>query len=263
MSFGYQLNPFLNYLMKTALYALNRFYVVILALIVVGNTALAQEIPASSVPQVVRTAFEKSHSGETNWTIGPKGLYEAHLNKSGHELVYVYTKSGYLTIKKKVINQILIPNSINTDLASSYSDYRMGKSYQVMTRSKEKYYEIHASNSTTTKRMRYSLAGAYISSVDINQSEADQTLVASSDPVVTTPVTTPIVSSGGMRGDSDFADDELIDDDIADLFEEEDDSDLFQALDADDNWDDIILEEEEDDDFEDLEDWDIPSGDGF
>lgn len=249
--------------MKNVLSTLKRFYVVILALIVFGNTAPAQEIPASSVPQVVRTAYEKSNSGETNWTLGPEEVYEAHFTKSGHELVYVYTKTGYLTKKKKVINPILIPNSINTDLASKYSDYRMEESFQVMTRSKEKYYEVHASNSTSTKRMRYSLAGAFVSSVDINQSEADQTLVASSDPVVSTPVTTPTVSTGGMRGDSDFADDELIDDDIADLFEEEDDSDLFEDLGGDDDdWDDIILEEE-DDDFEDLEDWDIPSGDGF
>lgn len=252
--------------MKKALSTLKRFYVVVLALVVLGGTALAQEIPASSVPQMVRTAFEKSYSGEVSWTLGPKDVYEAHFSKSGHNLVYVYSKAGKLTVKKKVISSILIPNSINTDLAANYSGYEMGDVFQVITRTKQKYYEVHANNATTTKRMRYSLAGSYVSSVDMNHSEADQTLVASTNPVPVThpvPVTTP-VAGNGMRGESEgFADDELIDDDIADLFEEEgEDPDLFDAPEADEDWDEIIFEEDEEDDFDDLDDWDIPD-DGF
>ncbi len=248
--------------MKKALSTLKRFYIVVGALLVLGGTVLAQEIPASSVPQEVKTAFESSFSGDVSWTLGPKDVYEAHFNKSGQDLVYVYSKAGQLTIKKKKVSPILIPNSINTDLAGNFSGYAMKDVFQVISRTKQKYYEVHASNTTTTKRMRYSLAGAYVSSVDINHSEADQTLVASSDP---DPVVAP-VTTGGMRGESESFDDvELIDDDIADLFEaDDDDSDLFEdSSSGDENWDDIILEEDDEDDLDDIEDWDTPSDGGF
>ena len=251
--------------MKNALSTLKQFSVAAIFLMVLTGTSFAQAIPSSQVPTSVQNASQKHCSGDISWNLGPKGVYEARFNKAGTEYVYVYSKTGQLSVKKKAINSILMPNSINTDLASNHSSYSLKEVFQVMNRAKEKYYEVHATNVSGSKRMRYSLAGSYVSSVDLKTSEAGQTLVASNVEVPTTTTAPAPVSTGGMRGESDGFDDmELIDDDIADLFEEEDDSDLFEDdLGGDDeDWEEIILEEE-DDDFGDLEDWDIPEGDGF
>lgn len=254
-----------------------KFSSLLLGFTLTAMVALGQTIAVEAVPQSVRTAFDKSQSvSEATWAEAPMGNYAVRFHKSGHDLVYVYSSQGQLTTKKKVVNPILIPNSIHTHLASNHSSYEVKEVFQIISREKVKYYEVEAGNATSSKQICYSLAGAYISTLDLTVAEVVPITEVETPEAVTTPevastlavastnsnLPQPVATSGGMRGDSDdgFEDIELIDDDIADLFEdEEDDSILTDPADSNnDDWDDILFEEEDEDD---LGDWDIPEGD--
>jgi|GEM_PF-278334 len=238
---------------KTAL----KISIFLLGFCLTATTALAQTIATDLVPSTVRAAFEKSQSNsKASWSESSEGNYTVRFYKSGHDLIYVYSPDGKLKAKKKLVNPILIPNSINTHLASNHSSYEMKEVFQVISRSKEKYYEVEAGDASSSKQLRYSLAGAYVSAVDLTSPVENATLAVASTPNSNLPQP---ASTGGMRGDDDgFEDIELIDDDIADLFEEEEEDDILLDPADSNSWEDILFEEEEEDD---LGDWDIPEGD--
>lgn len=212
------------------------------------------------VPAKVKSAFESSHhSLDANWQVGPKGTYEASFVKSGKSQVYVYDKGARLIKKKQVTDVILLPTSIGNTLAYDYPTGDIEQAYRVMTKEKKKYYEVHVGDKNGVERVQFNLAGSMIGVVSEPKTESGSPMLAS-----TSVSSESSANEGMMRGEATLETEselELIDDDIADLFEEEEE-DFDIELEDDDDWEDVLLEDEEDD-FEDLdlENWDVVEDD--
>lgn len=220
----------------------------------------AQRISSGEVPAAVKSSFTKaSHGLSADWTKSPGNFYEAAFSVSGKNSVYVYDAAGVLAQKKMESSKALLPTSIGQDLAYEHPAKEILKIYRVMTRSKKKYYEIHLDDRSNVLRLQFDLAGEQFAAVSVPKEK-------SASPVMIASNVVPVSSDGGgqmaMRGETsmdsegDLYDDDLIDDDIADLFEDDPlyndnlDYDLDEELDqgdlADDDWEDLILEEDDD-----------------
>ena len=232
------------------------------AILTVAATSLvsAQQISSEEVPAAVKSSFAKSSRGlSADWMKSPGNFYEAAFSVSGKNTVYVYNAAGVLTQKKMESSKALLPTSIGQDLAYEHPAKDILKIYRVMTRSKKKYYEVHVDDQSKVLRLQFDLAGEQFASVSVPKDQ-------NSTPVMIASNVAPAASTGGnqmaMRGESSMGskeslyEDDLIDDDIADLFEDDPlyndnlDYDLDMELDqgelADDDWENLILEEDDD-----------------
>ena len=197
------------------------------------------------VPAKVLTAYEGHHSSDAQWEAGPKNTFEASFTKSGKDLVYVYDRAGNLVQKKQRTESILLPTSIGTTLAYDYPQGEIEQAYRVITKNKDKFYEVHLAGSEKAERIKFNISGSMIGVVEMPR--------AVEAPILASSTTPP--DQGMMRGEATLETEselEMIDEDIADLFEEEEEFDI-EALDGGDDWEDIMIEDEE----EDLDDFDL------
>lgn len=205
------------------------------------------------VPTKVASAFaDHHHSSDVAWQAGPQNTYEAAFHKSGKNLVYVYDRGGRLVRKKQETEAILLPTSIGNTLAYDYPAGNIEKAYRVFTKNKNKYYEVHLAGTEKAERIEFNISGGLIGVVEMPQAiEAPAPILASSD----------VPSQGMMRGEATLETEselEVIDDDIADLFEEDEEFDIEDLGNEDDDWEDIVIEDDEEDlDDSELENWDL------
>ena len=231
------------------------------------QSGVAQQIQEQDVPEAIRSAFKNASRGAVAvWEKGPKNIYEANFSHSGKTQVYVYSSRGQLMAKKMKASQAQIPTSVGQALAIDHPLGDVTGLYRVITRNKRKYYEAHLDVPGGKRRVNFDLAGSQFAVVEIPDPTTPTMMAANIEP---TPTPTPTQEAPEMmRGDQeeapeiDLSDDdlELIDDDIADLFEDDGlDDDLMDLgedeLLEDEDWENLILEEEDDDlDFA----WDDP-----
>ncbi len=222
------------------------------------SIASAQSITEGSVPANTLKAFNSySNNSSAKWFAGPNESYEATWEKSGRNLVYVFDQGGQLQQKKYRAAISSMPSGVYSTVSAAYPNGKIDGAYRVSSRGNQKFYELQITNANAIDRMRFDLTGKPIgkTSMAIAQSEA------SGEPTV------------AMRGASttvvqfEEASLEEVDDDIKDLFEDDnDDADINELLNADDNWEDIELDDDIDDDsdlFEDVNFEDDEDDDGY
>lgn len=237
-----------------------------------GNLAQAQSIAEQEIPQKVRAAFEKKQPNATpTWRKGIKATLEACFERSGDNQVYVFGKNGGLLLKMLEVSPILLPSSINTQIASDYPFSNLTLAYKAMTSTKKKFYEVQIESPDLVQRLRFSSAGKQIGEPQLLKSKAPvpEEHIASSNPLpsisrgeeaspnpeTASPSIEESTAAQPLELDSIQLEDlDLIDEDIQDLFEEdplyneEAGYDVFDEDDFDEeNWEELWEEEEEDD----------------
>ena len=207
---------------------------------------------------------------------GPNGTFEAKFQRSGRDLVYVYDSNGALQQKKQGSSLNSLPSDISSAIATTYPGVQPQAAYKVITRNKQRYFEVVVPGRGTIDYMRFDVNGFPIGKSSLALAEQP-----GPDPAETVPAAEIVAEESSstnnyeqpayqgmpMRGEStttvnvevDLSEDidieaEMMDEDIADLFED-DDEDIEDLLNDgdDDDWEDIDLLELDDDE----DDWDV------
>ncbi|MEM6272575.1 MAG: hypothetical protein AAF998_24395 [Bacteroidota bacterium] len=252
----------------------------LLALIVLtGFGVNAQSLTFSSVPARATQSFARAVPGtDPAWTQGPDQTFEASFTRSGRNFVYVYDQTGALQQKKQQATLGSLPAKISGAIASIYPGVKPNGAYKVITRTKQRYFEVVVPGRGTLDYMRFDVEGYSIgkSSLALAEPATPDPLESTPEPIsptiasaaVTPSESKPAYNPMPMRGESatttpvDLSAEidieaEMMDDDIADLFQddEEDLDALLDNNDSDDEWEDIDLLnlDDDDDDWENID----------
>ena len=216
----------------------------------------------TKVPGSIQASFEKTAGvDKAEWAQGPQATYEASFTKSGNDYVYVYSKTGKLLQKKQYAESILLPTSIGNTIAYDYPRGKIDRAYRVLSADKKKYYEVHVVDGPGVDRVQFDMAGSFLAVVQSEAAQAAPAAIPAPSPqperiLASNATPAPAIA---MRGEADMVEDnaeddlEIVDEDIADLFEEEEEDLALEPLEEE-SWDEI-LEEEEEDDWEEIESW--------
>lgn len=227
--------------------------VAFVAVMLLGFNGLqAQSLQISDVPSRAVSAISASKPGiGVNWMAGPNNTFEAYFTSNGKRQVYVYNAAGLLQQKKIETGKAHLPPSVS-NTADAAGEVR--SAYRVMTRTKQKYYEVHVATPTTMDRMRFNTSGQSIGTTHIALANPDpepaQVVASNPDPApapatttaqepATTATPEPTIAMRGANttttttavttstttvetsAEINFEED-MIDDDIADLLDSDD-----------------------------------------
>lgn len=273
---------------RTLQNAPKRGFIMVLAM-VFGLGLYAQTLTESSVPAKARQTLKSSvPAASPTWSAGPDATYEAQFSNNGQTLVYVFDHNGLLNEKKQRCNLGGLPLQITTALASAYPGVDHQAAYKVITRQRQRYFEVVIPGRGTLDYMRFDVSGTPVGKTSLalaEQPAPNRIAAAQRDELGIDPVEDEVVAeveepaqpsynSMPMRGESsstivntevDLSDeinieDELMDEDLKDLLDDGDDKSLDDLLndDDEDDWEDIDLFEdlEDDDDWEDIDPFD-------
>jgi hypothetical protein len=251
----------------------------------------AQTLTEASVPAKARQALKSSvPAASPTWSAGPDATFEAKFDNNGQTLVYVFDKNGLLNEKKQLCLMGGLPELVSTSLASAYPGVEHQAAYKVITRQRQRYFDVVIPGRGTLDYMRFDVSGTPVGKTSLALAEQpiptrmataeNAALGLDPDAVAETtveeveqvePVYNPIaVGSMPMRGESsntviqtevDLSDEinieeELMDDDLKDLLDDSDEKSLDELLnDDEDDWEDIDLLEDldDEDDWEDID----------
>lgn len=239
----------------------------------------AQTLTASSVPAKARQSLKSSvPTASATWSAGPNTTYEAKFDNRGQTLVYVFDKNGLLNEKKQLCKLGGLPLQISTSMASAYPGVEHQAAYKVITRQRQRFFEVVIPGRGTLDYMRFDVAGTPVGKSSLalaEQPEPTRIAAAQQNELgLATETTEPAYNSMPMRGESsntivntevDLSDEinieaELMDDDLKDLLDDGDEQSMDDLLNQgdDDDWEEIDLFEdlEDDDDWEDIDPFD-------
>lgn len=244
----------------------------LLLVLLLGGNVWAQELSDSAIPARASQSMAALQPGiAVSWRSGPGPTYEAFFNKAGKSQVYVYDVNGALQLKKLAIAKGLLPANVRHSIEMGYRDQPVEAAYKVVSRTKQRFYEVQMPSSQGRDYLRYAVQGNLLGRTTMALQQPTPTALDPAQTVAqareTATPSTPVrpATTMRMRGESTSTvetdidlskdinlEDEMMDDDIKDLLDDSEDFDIESLNDADmDGFEDIdLIELDEEDDWE-------------
>ncbi len=148
----------------------------VVAVVLLGGLAQAQELKESEVPTSVKESFTKRfpNAKEVKWSKESATEFEAEFKRSGTEQSVNFDQTGKWLVTETEIKTSELPQAVQATIAKEFAGYKMEEAEKAETFDKGMFYEVALEKGEMNYEVQLSADGKVLKKEEKKEKEKDK-----------------------------------------------------------------------------------------